>query len=202
MTSKRTEPIDNSPEARRQRALQRKDSVAATLRSVALQERKLRTQQLIKLGAPVETAGLESWNEDTLLGALLCLKEYELHTQWPDYEQTWREQGAQFRAERKAERPAKNSTGVDVSVVFPRDYSDDPTAAKDVREAAKAVRAELRDLGLRHIKQLRVWVGNVTLETAKTVVTRYHGVLTRTDEMLPASPPPANPAASDVIERT
>ncbi|MCC7144683.1 MAG: conjugal transfer protein TraD [Candidatus Eisenbacteria bacterium] len=158
---------DNSPEARRQRALKRQESAAATLRSIASDERRLRTQRLIQLGAPVDTAGLGDWHEDTLLGALLGLKSVETREDWLQRERAWREAGATFRESRRTTRKAAKS-GVPVSVEFPLGIADNDPATKDLRAA-----------GLRLVPELGVWVGTVDLEQAAVVVTRYGGALTR-----------------------
>lgn len=46
-----------------------------------LQLRKQRTRRLIELGGLVSKAQLEEWNANTLLGALLFLKEQEANSQ-------------------------------------------------------------------------------------------------------------------------
>jgi len=49
--------------------------------SLNTQLRKKRTRRLIELGGLVSKAQLEDWNSNTLLGALLSLKERESDSQ-------------------------------------------------------------------------------------------------------------------------
>ncbi|MCC7141297.1 MAG: conjugal transfer protein TraD [Candidatus Eisenbacteria bacterium] len=158
---------DNSPEARRERAIKRQEAAAQTLKSIAEAERRARTRRLIALGATVDTAELGSWHDDTLLGALLSLKTVETREDWTARERAWREAGASFRLSRRAERKATKS-GVPVSVEFALGISNSPESQKELRAA-----------GLRLVPELGVWVGTVDLEQAYAVVTRYGGVLTR-----------------------
>lgn len=52
--------------------------------SINVQLRKKRTRRLIELGGLVSKAQLEEWNANTLLGALLFLKEQEADLQLLD----------------------------------------------------------------------------------------------------------------------
>lgn len=156
---------DSSLSARRERAIKRQESAAATLKSIAEAERRARTRRLIVLGAAVDRAGLADLHEDVLLGALISLQAARSTPTWPDREQSMREVGAHHRAERKAAK-----SGVPVSIQLLPGVDADPAARKDLRAA-----------GLRHVPELGVWVGTVDLEHVSVIVLRYGGELTRRD---------------------
>jgi hypothetical protein len=67
--------------------------------SLNTQLRKKRTRRLIELGGLVSKARLEDWNANTLLGALLFLKEREADSQQLD---EWAQRGGSVFNEKKS----------------------------------------------------------------------------------------------------
>ena len=71
----------NLLERRKKSIEQRMNKLKEMEASLNTQLRKKRTRRLIELGGLVSKAQLEDWNANTLLGALLFLKERESDTQ-------------------------------------------------------------------------------------------------------------------------
>jgi len=67
----------NLIEKRKKYIEQRMNKLKEMEASLNVQERKRRTRQLIALGGLVSKAQLQDWNSNTLLGALLSIKEKE-----------------------------------------------------------------------------------------------------------------------------
>jgi len=67
----------NLLEKRKKSIEQRMNKLKEMEASLNVQLRKKRTRRLIELGGLVSKAQLEDWNANTLLGALLSLKERE-----------------------------------------------------------------------------------------------------------------------------
>lgn len=67
----------NLLEKRKKSIVQRMNRLQSQNATLNVQLRKQRTRRLIELGGLVSKAQLEEWNANTLLGALLFLKEQE-----------------------------------------------------------------------------------------------------------------------------
>ena len=67
----------NLLERRKRTIEQRMNRLKGMEASLNVQLRKKRTRRLIELGGLISKAHLEDWNANTLLGALLSLKEQE-----------------------------------------------------------------------------------------------------------------------------
>ena len=88
----------NLIEKRKKYIAQRMNKLKEMEASLNTQLRKKRTRRLIELGGLVSKAQLEDWNSNTLLGALLFLKERESNSQLLD---EWAHKGgASFAAEK------------------------------------------------------------------------------------------------------
>ena len=74
----------NLLEKRKKSIEQRMNKLKEMEASLNAQLRKKRTRRLIELGGLVSKAQLEDWNSNTLLGALLFLKERESDAQQLD----------------------------------------------------------------------------------------------------------------------
>lgn len=74
----------NLLEKRKKSLEQRMNKLKEMEASLNTQLRKKRTRRLIELGGLVSKAQLEDWNANTLLGALLFLKEREADAQQLD----------------------------------------------------------------------------------------------------------------------
>lgn len=71
----------NLLEKRKKSIEQRMNKLKEMDASLNTQLRKKRTRRLIELGGLVSKAQLEDWNTNTLMGALLSLKEHEANAQ-------------------------------------------------------------------------------------------------------------------------
>jgi len=80
----------NLLEKRKKSIKQRMNRLRSQEAALNVQLRKKRTHRLIELGGLVSKARLEDWNANTLLGALLFLKERESDVQQLD---EWAERG-------------------------------------------------------------------------------------------------------------
>ena len=130
-------PMELDLEGEKRKLALKKSRIEAREKRLKEKERKVRTRRLIELGGLVSKAGIEELNNNSLLGALLDikekLKEESTVKKWKD------KGGAAFEADK-----AQNGEALIVSF-----DAEPPREAKD----------KLRNLGLRWNRFRREWQG-------------------------------------------
>lgn len=126
----------NLIEKRKKSIEQRMNKLKEMEASLNVQERKRRTRKLIELGGLVSKAQLEDWNSNTLLGALLFLKENESNQQQIN---AWTHKGGSTFASEKVQKT--------------------PVIVKFKAQPGAEVRTTLKSLGLKWNALRKEWEG-------------------------------------------
>lgn len=133
---------------KRKKALEQKKNrlkeIEATLNA---QERKRRTRHLIELGGLIAKAKVDDWSSNTLLGALLELKEKEKDKKQMD---AWAHKGGSAFAK---EKPSKN-----------------PVIVKFEEKPSSEIRSSLRILGLKWNALRQEWGGYTDIQELKSLL--------------------------------
>jgi hypothetical protein len=137
----------NILEQRKKSIAQRKNRLKQLETSLNAQARKKRTRHLIEIGGLVAKAKLDAWNANTLLGALLSLKDQESDTSKMD---AWTHTGGALFASEKNHKTA-------VIVKFTSHPEDD-------------IRASLKSLGLKWNSLRKEWEGYALLPQLKEML--------------------------------
>ncbi len=83
--------------------------------SLNVQERKRRTRRLIELGGLVSKAQLQDWDSNTLLGALLSIKDKEADQ---NQIEVWTQKGGTIFATEKTQNSSLRKRGILKSISF------------------------------------------------------------------------------------
>ena len=129
--------MDLNLEEEKKKLALKKSRIEAKEKRLKEKERKVRTRRLIELGGLVSKAGVEELNNNTLLGALLDIKE---KLKEESTVKKWKDKGAAVFEKDKAQN------GEALIVSFD---AEPPREAKDT----------LRNLGLRWNRFRREWQG-------------------------------------------
>lgn len=157
----------NLLEKRKKSIEQRKNRLKQLENSVNVLARKKRTRHLIEIGGLVAKARLDDWNSNTLLGALLSLKEQEPNKTKMD---AWSHAGgAAFASEKNPK------TGVIVK--FTSQPKDD-------------IGTSLKSLGLKWNSLRKEWEGYAILQELKSLLEKHEAFITKIGKASETSPTP------------
>jgi hypothetical protein len=128
-------------------------------------ERKQRTRRLIELGGLIVKAELEELNNNTLLGALLSLKQHMMRNEAVLSE--WTERGAiAFEA-----LDQNQSTGTDKTPVVITFNSEPP----------RELKSSLRDLNFKWNPFRKEWYGYGNIHELRSLIKSAHGAVESCD---------------------
>ncbi len=128
-----------------------------------LTERKKRTRRLIELGGLIVKAELEELNNNTLLGALLSLKQHVTNNETIIPE--WTEQGAQaFEAQTQHEGEGDEADTIPLVITFET-------------EPPRELKSQLRDLTFKWNLFRKEWYGYGNIHELKSIITPARGTV-------------------------
>jgi Conjugal transfer protein TraD len=125
-------------------------------------ERKKRTRRLIELGGLIVKAELEALNNNTLLGALLSLKQQMLDNE--QYVQEWTTAGA---------------AAFEESSQFANDKT--PLVITFKTEPSRELKSQLRDLNFKWNPFRKEWYGYGNLHELKSIIKSTNGTIESCD---------------------
>ncbi len=124
-------------------------------------ERKQRTRRLIELGGLIVKADLDALNNNSLLGALLSLKQQMTNNETIIHK--WTEQGA------KAFEASDRNEGAETDTL--------PLVITFKTEPPRELKSQLRDLNFKWNPFRKEWYGYGNLHELKSIIKPAHGTV-------------------------